>query len=187
MEIKKKLSDIEKAQAREKRREEIKKNHPELEQVPPNSYKERVVGAKNIKKELAKAFPGVKFSVRSQSFSGGDFIDIDWTDGPTEEMVKKITDKYQEGDFDGMEDIYRNNHENVWPEVFGGAKYVMEQRRDSGKLILKTAQNMYPKYELSETDLDKYGSLEQSAKLTREQCQDVYREARKTSCFELNA
>ena len=98
MEIKKKLSDIEKAQAREKRREEIKKNHPELEQVPPNSYKERVVGAKNIKKELAKAFPGVKFSVRSQSFSGGDFIDIDWTDGPTEEMVKKITDKYQEGD-----------------------------------------------------------------------------------------
>ena len=38
-----------------------------------------------IKKELKKVFPETKFSVR------GDYnsINIDWTDGPTEEMVRK--------------------------------------------------------------------------------------------------
>ena len=91
-------------------------------------YRGHTLGAKNIRIELKKAFPEVKFSVRSESYSGGDHININWTDGPLTDDVEKITGKYQKGDFDGMEDIYNYNHENVWPDVFGGSRYVFENR-----------------------------------------------------------
>jgi Large polyvalent protein associated domain 29 len=89
------------------------------------------LGSKNLKKELARAFPGIEFTVRSDTFSGGDSIDVGWTLGPKTEDVKRISDKYAEGSFNGMEDIYEASH-NQWPELFGGAKYVMEQRSESG-------------------------------------------------------
>ena len=44
--------------------------------------------AKIIRQELAKAFPGIKFSVKSKSYSGGSSIDVGWTDGPTPKMVE---------------------------------------------------------------------------------------------------
>jgi hypothetical protein len=86
-----------------------------------------VLGAKNIRAELKRAFPGVKFSVTSDSYTGGNSIDVHWQAGPITEDVKKITDKYQEGHFDGMEDIYESSGD-MWPEIYGGAKYVMEAR-----------------------------------------------------------
>ena len=59
-----------------------------------------------IKAELKAAFPNCKFSVTSDSFSGGDATRIHWTDGPTSKEVEAITSKYQYGSFNGMEDIY---------------------------------------------------------------------------------
>jgi hypothetical protein len=38
--------------------------------------------AKLVRKVLKTAFQGVKFSVRSDTYSGGASIDIRWTDGP---------------------------------------------------------------------------------------------------------
>ena len=81
-----------------------------------------------IKAELAKAFPHVKFSVRSSSFAGGNSVDISWTDGATVEQVEAISDKYQYGSFNGMEDIYEyTNRRDDIPQ----AKYVSEQREIS--------------------------------------------------------
>lgn len=81
--------------------------------------------AKQLKKELKKEFPGVKFSVKSESFSGGDAVRVSYTDGPTTKEVKAIADKYQYGSFDGMRDIYEmtNTDENL-PQV----KYVTINR-----------------------------------------------------------
>lgn len=62
--------------------------------------------AQAIKKELVKAFPSVKFSCRYETFSGGDSVDVCWTDWPTSEDVEKYTRKYQYGHFNWMEDIY---------------------------------------------------------------------------------
>lgn len=61
--------------------------------------------AKLVRKALKADFPGVKFSVRSSSYSGGASIDVRWTDGPTEKSVRgKTLWLYTGGSFDGMTD-----------------------------------------------------------------------------------
>jgi hypothetical protein len=86
---------------------------------------EAAQAAKLMRAELKKAFPSVKFSVRSSNYAGGDSVHVNWTNGPTRDAVTEITDKYQYGHFDGMIDLYEysNNIEGL-PQV----KYVLEQR-----------------------------------------------------------
>lgn len=84
--------------------------------------------AKAIKAELKAAFPTVKFSVRSESFSMGDAVRIQWADGPITKQVTAITDKYQYGSFNGMEDIYE--HDNRRDDI-PQSKYVTTSRRPS--------------------------------------------------------
>ena len=95
------------------------------------------LAAENIRRELKHAFPSVKFSVRADSFSMGDSVDVSWTDGPTEAAVKEITAPYESGHFNGMEDIYeyRRGIAAVWGETFGDAKYVSEHRHYSAAAI----------------------------------------------------
>lgn len=81
--------------------------------------------AKLIRAELKLAFPGVKFSVRSQQFAGGDSVDIGYQNGPTYDAVNAIVKKYQDGDFDGMIDLYEYRPN---PQNLPRAKYVMVQR-----------------------------------------------------------
>jgi len=50
--------------------------------------------AKLIRGQLKRRFPGVKFSVRSSSYSMGSSVAIHWTDGPTEKTVNAITSPY---------------------------------------------------------------------------------------------
>lgn len=81
--------------------------------------------AKMVKKELKQSFPGIKFSVTSDSYSGGNSLRASWVNGPTCEAVHKIIDKYQYGHFDGMWDIYENsNNRDDIPQV----KYVFADR-----------------------------------------------------------
>jgi hypothetical protein len=73
--------------------------------------------AKILRKRLKAEFPGVKFSVRSESFSMGTAVNISWTDGPTDKQVSAITDLYQGGRFDSMIDMsYSVDH---WLEKDG--------------------------------------------------------------------
>lgn len=51
--------------------------------------------AKELRKELKKAFPNTKFSVRSNSFSMGSSITVSWTDFPSKEAVEDIAWKYR--------------------------------------------------------------------------------------------
>jgi len=86
---------------------------------------EAAEAAKLIRAELKKAFPNVKFSVRSNNYAGGDSVYVRWTDGPVWDAVTEITRKYQYGHFDGMEDIYEySNDIEGLPQV----KYVLESR-----------------------------------------------------------
>jgi hypothetical protein len=79
--------------------------------------------------ELKRNFPRTKFSVRYESFSGGDAYNIDWTDGPTvkqvDEIVKKYgdrhPDKYSQGD-------YWDTHISVFNSLYGSVGYVMTQK-----------------------------------------------------------
>jgi len=133
----KERSDKEEAEAKKEARAAFLAAHPELDPVDPEKYDSRTKGSKNLRQELKDLFPKTKFSVRSSSYSGGDSIDVSWTDGPTTEAVEKISGKYQQGSFNGMEDIYEYSQTNVWPDVFGGAKYVMTNRSYSNEAYLQ--------------------------------------------------
>ena len=121
-------AEEQKKKEQENEKERLKTVYPYLIKAEETKLSQYALGAKNIKTELARAFPGIKFSVTSESYSMGCSIDVRWTDGPTEEKVRKITSKYQYGHFDGMDDLY-NYSDEVFTDVFGGAKYVSEQRQ----------------------------------------------------------
>lgn len=61
--------------------------------------------AKLIRGALKKAHPGVKFSVRSDTYAGGASIRVRWTDGPTVDAVEKVAKPYSGAAFDGMIDL----------------------------------------------------------------------------------
>lgn len=87
--------------------------------------------AANIKRELSAAFPGIKFGVRSKSFSMGNSVDVSWELGPTSKEVDQILDKYVEGRFDGMTDCYeygRDAETRAFQAKNGSSKYVHGSR-----------------------------------------------------------
>ena len=100
--------------------------------------------AKMIKTRLIALYPRVKFSVTSDTFSGGDSVDIRWIDGPISDDVNNITKQYQCGNFDGMTDSY--NYSRI-DSALGcdGAKYVHCHRRTSpeyhAQIVAKADEN----------------------------------------------
>jgi len=49
-----------------------------------------------IRADLKSAFPGTKFSVRKGTGTASAWIDVKWTDGPNDDMVRDVTDPYEE-------------------------------------------------------------------------------------------
>jgi hypothetical protein len=120
-------AEDEKHKQKQIKKERLKTVYPYLIKADETKLSTYALGAKNIRTELKRVFPDIKFSVTSESYSGGCSIDVRWTDGPTEKEVRVITSKYQQGHFDGMNDLY-NYSDEVFTDVFGGAQYVSEQR-----------------------------------------------------------
>jgi hypothetical protein len=84
--------------------------------------------AKAIRAELKVTFPNVKFSVTSQTYSGGNSVNISYIDFLTIEQIELITDKYQFGNFNSQEDLYEySNCIKDLPQV----KYVFVDRSAS--------------------------------------------------------
>lgn len=94
--------------------------------------------AKLIRAELTKAFPGAKFSIRSESFSMGNAVRISWTDGPAFEAVDAIAQGFTSGSFDGMTDCYNYDRNRKGPT----AKYVTCTRRTSDELRAKCVADL---------------------------------------------
>lgn len=107
--------------------EEYKSKYTFLELAKGSKKSGHALGASNLRKELKRQFPGVTFSITSKSYSGGNSIDVRWTDGPLTADVDKIADRYQECDFNGMEDL-ETCRNSVFPGLFCGAHYVQTQR-----------------------------------------------------------
>lgn len=83
-----------------------------------------------IREELKKEMPSFKFSVRSESFAGGDAVRVSWENGPTVSQVDEITNKYAYGRFDSMEDLSYSEHNDDLPQ----AKYVTTYREFNEEL-----------------------------------------------------
>ncbi len=91
--------------------------------------------AKLVRAALKKAFPGVKFSVRSESYAGGASINVSYVDGPFGPAVKDVTDLYTGASFDGMIDL-KSYHDSLVlfegdelpTRVHHGADYIFVHR-----------------------------------------------------------
>jgi hypothetical protein len=106
-------------------REEHIRNYPHLLKTTDRSdWRQARLAAENIRRELKRQYPKIKFSVRSDNNS----VNIGWTNGPTEKEVEATTDKYLAGSFDGMTDCYRYDHDNVFSDIFGSAHYIFCSR-----------------------------------------------------------
>ena len=90
--------------------------------------------SKMVRKALKNAFPGHKFSVKTDRYSGGSSVDVNWTDGPTLEEVQKVAKRFEGASFDGMVDL-KSHHDSLLSNEDGsvervsfGADYVICQR-----------------------------------------------------------
>lgn len=77
------------------------------------------LAAKNIRTDLKKAFPGVKFYVTSDVASMTSSVDIRWTLGPTEAQVKDIVYKYE---------THKKPYDAEFREQFGSVRFVFPKR-----------------------------------------------------------
>ena len=77
----------------------------EVIETPERAFLSCAETAKLLRAELKQTFPGVKFSVRSSTYSGGASIDVGWTDGPSDAEVSRIAQCYGGARFDGMIDM----------------------------------------------------------------------------------
>ena len=100
------------------------------------------LAAKNIRILLKKHFPGVKFSVRMRDYNA---LYVSWTDGPTKEAVEAITDKFEEGSVNSMEDIYEYNITG-FHRVYGGVKYLFCSRDLTDALIAESIDLLRKEY-----------------------------------------
>ena len=128
--------------------------------------------AKAIRTELKQAFPGVKFSVRSEGFAGGDAVRISWVDGPRRPDVKKIVGKYQYGHFNGMEDYYE--YSNRQPDL-SQVKYVTI-RHEVSDGFLEVLANFYRQYWGGWENLKLEDRLPNRPETLRQYCRYMYNE-----------
>lgn len=72
--------------------------------------------AKFVRGLLKKHFPGVKFSVRSKTYSMGSSVNVQWTDGPTTARVEAVVKGLSGSGFDGMIDLKYNRTHWLLPD-----------------------------------------------------------------------
>lgn len=132
------------ADEKDRQRRELPQQWPQLKAYDPaGKLSGCTLAAANIRILLKEKFPGVKFSVKTSKFSGGDDINVSWTDGPAQKDVEAIADLFSAGSFDGMEDIY-NYRRSVFTDLFGDAKYIFCNRHESPELIARALEMEYP-------------------------------------------
>ena len=110
----------------DRQKAEIEAQYPYLQRPSSQSGGGKNV-AVNLRIELKRTFPNVKFSVVSEYSR----VEVTWTDGPTTDQIKEITDKWEDHKTDYSGD-YRDYAPSLFNNVFGGCNYMSESRKMSG-------------------------------------------------------
>ncbi len=107
-------------------------------------YISAVDTAKLVRKDLKAAFPGIKFSVRTDTYSMGASIDIHWQDGPTADEVQKVVARYEGSRFDGMTDYKENVYQTdeQGRRVHYGSDYIHTHRHYSAAFLEPVARQV---------------------------------------------
>lgn len=92
--------------------------------------------AKMVRQALKEAFPGVKFSVRSDTYSGGASINVRWIDGPNSAQVEAVAKTFQGAYFDGSQDYQGNTYAMLDGQVVNfGADFIFCNRDYSDAFV----------------------------------------------------
>jgi len=87
--------------------------------------------AANMRTELKAKYPGVKFEIKSKSYSGGNSVTVRYTDGPAFAKVEAIVNRYESGSFNGLDDSYDYDHSAIgeaFDAVFGRVRHTFVER-----------------------------------------------------------
>lgn len=68
-------------------------------------YEDPTETAKKIRRALKEAFPGVKFSVRTDKYAGGSSIVVYYPPEVKREEVEMIAQRFKSSTFEGMADL----------------------------------------------------------------------------------
>lgn len=103
--------------------------------------------AKLIRTALKESFPGVKFSVKSHTYSGGSSINVRWIDGPTCGMVESVANTFKGAYFDGMQDYKGSTKAMIDGQVVKfGADFIFCHREVSPELDVRIKAAFVRKY-----------------------------------------
>lgn len=106
--------------------------------------------AKQIKKELKAQFPETKFSVTSDTYTGGSSVSIAYTDGPEKQEVQSIANYWVAGNFNGMIDLYEyDSGKDDRPT----AKYIFVNREMSEETAAKLEEEVRERYDQPDIEL----------------------------------
>jgi len=149
-----------------------------LEKQENSKKSSHALAGANIRKELKHKFPATKFSVTTETFSGGTSLDVIWTDGATEAEIQAITNKYEYGSFNGMEDIYEydKNHDGS----YGDVKYLHTKRHCSKEAMQEVLKEIDKNnIEIKVSDYDGHAFIQEDEYTESE----VYRKFRNKSFY----
>lgn len=95
------------------------KNHPCFDKAKTGEYLTHADRAKLIRSALKTAFPAVKFSVTTSTYSMGGDVRVAWMDGPCVPEVEAVAGAFQTKGFDGSIDMSFSKH--LWLAPDGSA------------------------------------------------------------------
>lgn len=103
--------------------------------------------AKLVRAALKEAFPGIKFSVRSSTYSGGASMSVGWTDGPNTAQVDAVVGVFEGSYFDGSIDYKGNIYHMIdGQEVSMGADSIHTNRSYSEAMVARAIDRLFSRY-----------------------------------------
>jgi hypothetical protein len=100
--------------------------------------------AKLVRQALAEKFPGVKFSVKSKSYSGGASIMCVGGMAPQSSRCEAIAKRFEGADFDGMIDLKTYHASMLHGErVHFGADFVFCDRKFTPPVFQAAVDHVY--------------------------------------------
>ncbi|WP_396329407.1 LPD29 domain-containing protein [Burkholderia anthina] len=107
--------------------------------------------AKLVRAALKEAFPGVKFSVRSSTYSMGASISVRWLDGPNTKQVDSVVRGFSGSYFDGSIDYKGSVHHMTttsegFQSVSMGADSVSTSREFTDEAVTRACEAVYRRF-----------------------------------------
>lgn len=103
--------------------------------------------AKLVRQALKEAFPGVRFSVRGKTYSGGASLRVEWLDGPNVAQVEAVACHFEASYFDASID-YRGSirHMMDGQQVQLGADSINCTREYSDAAVQAAIDRVFRRY-----------------------------------------